>query len=319
MVYLTFAKPIFLWFLLVIPLLFIAHYIFLARTQKKAMRFANFVTLKRISGERFVTKNITILILRMLIIMLFIFSLSGTKVWYESEINDYDFVITIDTSSSMVNEDISPTRFGLAKEGAIYLLDNFKQEANFGLVTFSSLTFIEKTLSNDRLSIKINLNSLNVTKNSGTDLSNAIVTATNVLSTSNKAKAIILYTDGSNTIDSSAEKPLLEAINYAKRNQVIIHAVGIGTNKAPVGYLPKVYNLYSEIDKDALDYITSETGGEVIYPENLEMLKTFYNNLTKQSKIGYVSYDFTFWGILYGFLLLFLEWVLINLMFRRVV
>ncbi|MGE0793003.1 MAG: VWA domain-containing protein [Candidatus Woesearchaeota archaeon] len=318
MVSITFENPVFLWLILLVPLMYIGHYLFLYRTQTKALRFANFIALKRISGEKFVTKNITVLILRTLIIILLILSLSQTTLWYEGIISDYDYVIAIDVSPSMITKDLELSRIEFAKESANNLIEKLNTQAQFGLISFSGLTYILNPLSENTLNLRINLNSLNVSKSTGTDISNAIVASTNVLLPSKKGKAIILFTDGANTVGPALDNSVKDAINYAKLQNVKIHAVGLGTNNAPVGYLPEMYNLKSGIDKDNLDYITSQTGGLSFYPTRLDELNEFYLQLSQENQEGKASFKFEFYGLLFAFILIFVEWILINLIFRRV-
>ncbi len=319
MVFLTFERPLYLWLLLVLPLLYWGHYFFLHQTQKKAMKFANFETIKRIAGEKFVIKNITVLILRMLIITMLILSLSQTILWYDGKQSDFDYVFAIDLSSSMLAKDIEPSRFEFAKNSAIKFLDEFSPNAKFGLVTFSGTTYIINSLTEDKLSLKININALNVDKGGGTDLSNAIITSTNVLSNSEKAKAIILFTDGSNTVGNSIDGSVLDAVNYAKKNQVVIHALGIGTNSGPIGYLPELYGIPSIIDKETLEYITSETQGDLLLIETNQDLVSFFRNLEDKNVEGNIPFKFEFWGLIIGLFFLFIEWILINTIFRRVI
>lgn len=319
MAYFTFGRPLYLWLILIIPLLYWGHYLFLSRTQKKAMHFANFETIKRIAGEKFVTKNITILILRTIIIILLIASISQTTYWYKGDKSDFDYVFAIDVSASMMAEDIQPTRFDFAKTTAIEIVNKFKPNVQFGLVSFSGVTYIINSLTEDKLSLKININALNVDKTGGTDLSNAIITSTNVLSTSDKSKAIILLTDGSNTVGSSIDTSVKQAVNYAKQNQVVIHAIGIGTNTGPIGYLPSIYGIPSIIDKETLEYITKETGGEVVFMETITDSSSFISNLANKSIATDVGFKFEFWGLLLGLVFIFIEWILINLTFRRVI
>jgi Ca-activated chloride channel homolog len=319
MVYFTFDKPIFLWLFLVLPLLYIAHYFFLARTQKKAMHFANFITIKRIAGEKFVNKNITILILRTIIISILILTVSGTNFWYEGEINDYDYVFAIDNSISMITKDIEPTRIDYAKESAITLLNEMNSDTSFGLITFSTNTYILSQLTKDKINLKLFINSINYTNNGGTDLGNSIITSVNILSNTKKEKAIILFTDGSKTVGSSIDGNILDAINYANKNRVVIHIVGIGTNSEPIGYLPEIYGIKSIIDKDTIENITLETGGKYIYPTNQNEIKEFAKTIFSESKRGYINFDFSKKGLFILFVLLFLEWILINSIFRRIV
>lgn len=318
MVSVEFARPLYLWLSLLIPFLFIAHYFFLHRTQVKAMRFANFETLKRISGQRLVTKNLTVLLLRFLVLVFAIVGLSGMTIFYEGDRNNFDYVIAIDTSSSMLTTDIPPSRLEAAKIGANEFLDSLQSSTAVGLVTFSGVTLVQNTLDTDYTNLRINIDSLNVSRTSGTDLYGAIISSSNLFTNDDVGKAIILFTDGSNTVSAFIEDSLNEAADYAIKEQITIHAVGLGTQNAQVGYLPDIYNLTASVDREALDILTTRTNGQVIYPDSTQELLDFFETFDSQSTRGQIPFDASRYAFLIMVILLSIEWILINLLFRRV-
>lgn len=318
MISVEFARPLYLWLTLLIPLLFIAHYFFLHRTQVKAMRFANFETLKRISGEKLVTKNLTVLLLRFLVLLFAIIALTGATIYYEGDRNNFDYVIAIDTSSSMLTQDLQPSRLDAAKTGALTFIDGLDSQTAIGLVSFSGITFVENTLDTDHTDVRLNIVGLNVSRTSGTDLFGAIVSSSNLFTNEDVGKAIILFTDGSNTVSAFIEDSLNEAADYAIRNQIMIHAVGLGTQNAPVGYLPDIFNLTASVDREALNILTSRTNGQVLYPETTQELQDFFETFDSQSTRGQIPFDASRYAVVIMVVLLSVEWILINLLFRRV-
>src|SRR3989344_2956742 len=121
-----FEKPEFLWLLLVIPLIVIVHFLTLKSTTRKAVKFANFETLERITGGQSLSKNFFLLFIRTLIILLFIFALSGTTISYIGQGSDFDYAIAIDASNSMLVQDLQPNRLEAAKERAVEFVDSLK-------------------------------------------------------------------------------------------------------------------------------------------------------------------------------------------------
>ena len=313
-----FARPVFLWLALLLPLLVIAHYYFLFRTQKKAMRFANFETLKRISGDRLVTRNNTVLIIRTFVFIFAILALSGMTYYYQGQRNDFDYVIAIDTSSSMLTADIKPDRLTVAKNAALTFLDTLDSSTAVGFVTFSGVTYVRNPLSTDYLNMRINIGSLNVSRTSGTDISGAIVTASNLFNNDEVGKAVILFTDGANTVSSFVEDTINEAADYAQKENIVIYAVGLGTDNAKVGYLPELFNLTTNIDRKSLDTLAQRTGGQVIYPADTQELTDFFKTLDQQSTVANIPVNMDRYAVLAMVMLLSIEWILINLTFRRV-
>lgn len=314
----VFARPVFLWLSVFIPLIITFHFYFLHMNQRKALRFSNFEALKRIAKERFFIKNNVVLILRVFVFLLLVIGLSQTIVYYDGARNDFDYVLAIDTSPSMVAEDISPNRLEAAKEAAVTFIENSKSSSEIGLVTFSGVTYVREPLSEDKLSLRISVESLNISRVSGTDIANAIVTSTNLLSSSENGKAIIIFTDGIDTAGAYIDDTIAQAVDYAKSQQIIIHTIGIGTEDSAIGYLPEIYNLTSSIDRDTLLYMSNSTGGLNIYPTSKEALIAPFRTLdgrTHQASIPVNVYEY---ALLLAAIFLLIEWILTNTRFRRV-
>ncbi|MFW5866125.1 MAG: vWA domain-containing protein [Nanoarchaeota archaeon] len=314
-----FSNPDFLWLLLLIPLLIIAHFLFLKRTQTKALHFANFEAIKRISGQRFVTKNITVLFLRLLVFLALIASISGMTIWYDGLQSESDYVVAIDTSSSMVNDDVEPTRLDGAKDASLSLLNSVDSSASFGLISFSGVTYAHHQLTTEKVPLRMTISSLNISRISGTDISSAIITATNMFAGSDRSKSLILITDGVDTVGAYIDDSVRRAVDYAKKHNVVIYPVGIGTDDAPVGYLPESFNLTTSIDRKTLEYIAKETGGEATFPATADQLDEYFSSFDSSSKQARIPVDMRKYGLILATILLFIEWILINLAFRRVV
>lgn len=313
-----FSRPIFLWLAVLIPLLIISHVYFLRHTQKKAMRFANFEALKRIAGKRYLVRNNIVVILRALVLLAFIVALSGVTLYYDGARSDFDYVLAIDTSSSMVNTDISPSRLGAAKQGAITFVNSLTSRTEVGLITFSGVTRVIEPLTPTHLDVHISTTLLNISRMSGTDISGAIITGTNLLVDSESGKSIILFTDGVDTVNSFMDDAIEQAVLYALENDVVIHTVGLGTDGVPVGYLPEIYNLKTDVDRSTLRYISNQTGGQSFFPETTQDLFLDFEELTGSSHTAQIPLDLTSYALGFGLLVLLVEWVLINLRFRRV-
>ncbi len=316
MVTVTFDNPVYLWFLLAVPFLIIAHFFFLRHAKRRAMKFANFMILKRVTGERLITKNYTLLFLRVCTIIFAILAVSQMHVWYEGVSNVNDYVITVDTSSSMTAQDFTPDRLGASKIYASQFVDSLDFQTEVALVSFSGVTFIEQPLTKSRSDIKDSLSKLEVVA-SGTDIPGAIITGTNVLHNSAKGRAIILITDGSNTIEDFHSSSLQRALVYAKVNRVKIFTIGVGKDmRTPIGYLPTYYNVSATYNDQNLKLIANETGGNYYSAETADQMVLAYNDIKSNTKTGTLSFDLTGGLMLLAILFLFLEWGLANSRFR---
>jgi len=310
----------YLWYLLAVPILIISHFIFLRSAKFKAMTFSNFDTIKRITGKssgKIMTNNISLLILRLVILVSIIFAISSITLWYEAETSDRDFVIAIDSSASMLAKDFDPNRLEFAKEKAIDFVNSLDDKTNVGIVSFSGNSFIDSVLSDDKDNLISTLKTLEVMSFGGTDIPGAIICSTNLLMNSNRSRLLILISDGSNTVDVYNQKALSTALNYANNNHVIIHAIGIGSDSAPIGYLPEYYNLTAVYDAEQLKFIANQTRGNFYEGKNESQFSEVFDNIYSDIQEGYVQKDLTLLFLLISLLGLFLEWILINTRFRR--
>jgi len=318
MVSITFASPQYLWFLFSVPFLIVTHFFLLRHTKHKAMKFANFVAIKRVTGERFITKNYTILTLRVFIIVCATLAVAQTMVWYEGRTNENEYVIAIDTSASMTTTDVLPSRLEAAKLNAVDFADALDPNTRVGLVSFSGVTFIEQPLTLSKSDFKKAVEPLD-TIASGTDIPGAIITSVNVISSSDRGRAVVLLTDGSNTIEDFNSKSLQRAVTYAGINHVKIYTIGVGTEaKTPIGYLPSFYNVSATYNENNLEYIANMTGGKYYFAANVTSLAGAYDDIKAADKVSTLKVDLTGGLMLACLILLLIEWGLINTRFRTI-
>ncbi|MCF7901114.1 VWA domain-containing protein [Candidatus Woesearchaeota archaeon] len=306
--YIQFENPVYLWFLLSIPLFIITHFWFLKTSRSKAINFANFEALRRISGGKLLTKNMTHLVVRILVMFCLITAAAGTTLWYKGMGNDVNFVIAIDSSASMTSEDVRPNRLEAAKEYMNIFVDELDSTTKLGLVSFAGSTTVEQTLTDKKNDFVIALESIKISSTGGTDIPGAIITSSNLLlAEPEKGKTILLISDGVNTLGAFISDSVDQAIKYAKNNQVTINTIGLGTNTGPIGYLPNYYNLSSRYDSDVLKTIAEETEGSYIYVSNTDELRQAYQQFSNKKTEKYLPIDLTMVGLLIGLGLLFFE------------
>ena len=314
---LTFNQPANLWFLLAIPVLILAHYFFLRYAKRRALLFANFQALKRVTGQRIVTRNYLLLTLRMVILLLVILAVSGATLWYEGRSTKSDFVIAIDTSASMTSQDVQPTRIEAAKRNALLFVDSLNGESRIGVVSFAGVALIETVPIPDKTAVKTVITAVQPLEVGGTDIPGAIITSTNLLLDNTKGRAIILITDGSNTIETFLDTSLRRAIDYAKENHVTVHTIGIGSDLGPIGYLPTYYNVSSVYNADNLQLIANSTGGVYARAESSDDVLQAFQKIANNTDMQLLKYDLAAPMMLVALILILVEWLLINTRFRR--
>jgi len=318
MVQLTFEHAANLWFLFAIPLIVIGHFLFLRYSQKRALRFANFRALKRITGERLITRNYGLLWLRAFIVLFAVLAVSGATLWYEGRSSNNDFVIAVDTSASMTAQDVPPTRLEAAKGDAQLFIDALPGNSRVGVVSFSGVAFIVTAPVPDKGAAKEAVASLEPMEAGGTDIPGAIITSTNLLLDNEKGRSIILITDGSNTIESFLDKSLQRSIAYAQEHHVRVHTIGVGTDTGPIGYLPTYYNVSSVYNEQNLVGIANATKGTYARADNATDLLAAFQRITDDTSVQLIRKDLRAHFMVAALALLFIEWVLVNTRYRRI-
>ncbi len=304
----TFSDPLYLTFLVSVPFFIVMHFLILKHTKRRAIKFANFEALARVTGMEVLNKNITLLVIRLWAIIFLILSAAGTVVWYSGNISEYDFVLAIDFSSSMLADDFNPNRLEAAKRAALNFLDDLPNRAKVGLVTFSGTAYANQFPTTDIGLLKDAIEEIKVSRVGGTDLGAAIITSSNLLVTSERPRAVIILTDGQDNVGV----PVGEATTYANQYQVVVHTIGLGTEEGGTFIRS---DLISRIDEQSLRGIADGTGGRFFKAENQQQIEEAYLTIAT-TKHQLASIELRLSLLLFALLLLFLEWGLINTKFR---
>ncbi|HOK40731.1 MAG TPA: VWA domain-containing protein [bacterium] len=136
-----------------------------------------------------------------------------------------DVIVALDVSESMRAEDIKPNRLLKAKSEIKSLINNLKGD-RIGIVIFSGSAHLLCPLTHDYNAAKMFVDTIDfdMISRPGTSIASAIFTAIKAFNNKQtKHKTLILITDG-----EDHEQAVLEAIEEAKKNGIIIHCIGIG-------------------------------------------------------------------------------------------
>ena len=137
-----------------------------------------------------------------------------------------DIVFMVDTSLSMLAEDIKPNRLAKAKFEVETFIRNLRGD-RVGMVTFAGSGFLQTPLTLDHAAFLLFLDAVQVgfLPDPGTSLAQAIGLAIRAFPQKElKYKALVLFTDGED-FEGGIEK----AIEEAKQANVRIYCVGLGT------------------------------------------------------------------------------------------
>ncbi|RPI60640.1 MAG: VWA domain-containing protein, partial [Ignavibacteriales bacterium] len=296
----SFTHPQYLFFLILIPVFFFIHFFSLKNRKKIALKFANFNAIGRIQGIDFFSKNVVILVLNSVIILFMVFAVSGLNVQVSKAASSFAFVIAMDASGSMEADDFLPDRLAASREIASDFVDQSPIGTRIGVVSFSGNAYIEQDVSDDKVEIKNTLSNIKIKGIGGTDLYEAVITSSNLLYFEDH-KAVILLSDGQINVGK-----IDEIIEYAQRNDVIIHSIAIGTKEG--GKTP--YSI-SKLDEESLMSLAYNTGGKYSLAENkADLSKSFLSVLDLTEKK--VTIKITDYLVLLSIMLFSIEIFLVN-------
>lgn len=272
------------------------------------------------------------MILRIIAIFIFILALARPQAGQREEeiiTEGIDIMLAIDISGSMRAEDFAPqNRLGAAKD---VLREFIKSRHNdrIGMVVFSRYSFTQCPLTLDYGALLELLDKVEIGMiEDGTAIGMAVTNAVNRLRDSAlKSKIIILLTDG---VNNAGKIDPLTAAKAAKALGVKIYTVGAGK---PGGAMYPVEDpifgkryahMDTEIDEELLKNIADETQGLYFRAKDKEGLKEIYKTIgelekTKIETKEYADYtELAGFFILPGFILLLLEIILGNTLFRKI-
>ncbi len=147
----------------------------------------------------------------------------------EVEEHGLDIVVAIDTSKSMLAQDIAPNRLERAKLAALELMQDARTD-RLGLVAFAGQAFLESPLTVDDTAFEQSVQALDVNSISegGTSLANAINAALTAFKENGHYKTLVLLTDGEDNVNETAA---IDAAENAAKAGMRIFTVGIGTTE----------------------------------------------------------------------------------------
>jgi Ca-activated chloride channel family protein len=148
--------------------------------------------------------------------------------WEEVKRSGLDILIAIDTSKSMLAEDIKPNRLERSKLAVRDLVKKLGGD-RIGLIAFSGSAFLQCPLTVDYNGFLLSLNELdfNTIPKGGTSISSAIRTAMKSYEGGlKKYKILVIITDG-----EDHEGNVAEIAEEAKEEGIKIFSIGIGTKE----------------------------------------------------------------------------------------
>lgn len=230
-----FAQPLFLYLLLLLPLVWGLYLYARHRRRRNLQAFGNVDFLAELAPDVSRWRPLVKMILSSLALMIVIFILARPQFGSKLEMvktEGVEIVIALDVSNSMLARDINPSRMDKAKMMLSKLLDDLEND-KVGLVVFAGDAYTQLPITTDYVSAKMFINSINpgMVPTQGTAIGQAIKMSMNSFSPESSAEqAIIVITDGENHEDNP-----VEAARAAAEKGIKVSVVGIGSERgAPI-------------------------------------------------------------------------------------
>jgi Ca-activated chloride channel family protein len=284
------------------------HWLSLKYVRRRALKFANFRAMERFTGEKIISKNYVTLVLRLVTLLFLVLAISGMVVWYSGQSSESDFVLAIDASGSMLAVDYEPDRITAAKEAAGQFLDNLPEDSRVGVISFAGISFVKQTLTNNIGGAKNSVDGIVIESVGGTAIGDAIVSSSNLMASSDRAKTIVLLTDGQSNVGITIE----EAIDYAIKEKITVNTVGIGTTE---GGILQNTTFVSKLDTASLERVANETGGRFYMARDTEELSVIFREMATSSE-QLISMEISSLLLILSLLFFFVEWFLTNTKYK---
>ena len=316
-----FEYPKLLW-LLAVPVLLIAHYLWQELSGKRPhMRVS--ASAPWVSGGTSVlawSRHLPF-ILRIAAVSLIIVALARPRSSTETEKIDtegIDIVLAMDVSTSMLARDFEPDRISAAKDIAIEFIAQ-RPSDRMGIVVFAGESYTQCPLTTDRATL------INLMKDVQTDLiedgtaiGNGLATAVARMKDSDaKSRVVILLTDG---VNNRGEIAPATAAEIAKTYGIRVYTIGLGTNgEAPYPVMTawgvELRKMPVEIDEALLKSIAESTGGRYFRATDNTKLSEIYSEINQMEKVRTTVDSFPVYKELFG---KYAVWALVCLLLELV-
>ncbi len=273
-----FQEPNYLYLLILIPLL-VVFYLYSNYRRRRAIRaFGDEDLMHQLMPD--VSKHRPDVKFSIVLVAIALFSILLARPQFGSKLetvtrSGVEVIIALDISNSMLAEDVRPSRLEKAKHLIGRLVDQLKDD-KVGLIVFAGDAFTQIPITNDYISAKMFLQSIDPTllSKQGTAIGSAIELATRSFTSKEEVgRAIILITDGENH-----EGGVDQAIKKAREKGIQIHALGVGSPEgAPIPI------------RGSNDYMKDREGNVVVTRMNEEMCQ----QVAQQGNGIYVRVDNT--------------------------
>ncbi|MBW6461541.1 MAG: VWA domain-containing protein [DPANN group archaeon] len=313
----NFANPSYLVLFALLPLI---YYIYMSGQRKKnmsAIKFSNLSLIRRsVKPSVSVKRNRIIFVVEFMILIALIFALADPQIELMHKGEGVNVVLALDVSGSMSAMDYQPTRMEASKVSARTFIESLEPNDRAGIVIFSEGATTQSFLTPSRERTLTNLEAVSVSQGRtaiGDGLALAVDMVTSVPS---KKKVVIFLSDG---VNNAGVITPLEAIGFAKEQDIQVYTVGMGSNDAVIlGYDWFGRPQYAEFDEATLKKIAEDTGGDYFKSVDTETLNDIYTTLSEKIERKEEPTSTMIWFIILSFALMLCDFYIRQVKYRVV-
>ena len=332
-----FEEPLYLYLLLLVPVLAAVHYATDYHRRKRLRRYGDVALLKELMPDVSAVRREAKAWLMLAAWALLVFTLArpqfGTKVDTRKR-QGIEAIIAMDISNSMLAEDVTPNRLEKSKMLVSSIVDQMTDD-KIGLIVYAGEAYTQLPITSDYVSAKMFLETIqpSLISTQGTDIKQALDLAMKSFTPDDEAsKAVFVITDGEDN-----EGGAVEMARAAAEKGIKVYVLGIGSPQgAPIpmpGSTQYITDnggnvVVSKLNEQMCREIAAAGQGAYIYVDNSssakEKLSGYVDKLakTEMESTVYSEYDEQFQAVaLLALLLLVLDVLVVerkNPLFRQI-
>jgi Ca-activated chloride channel family protein len=301
---LTFLSPAWLLLLLSVVALGVIYVLAQRRRRSYAVRFTNLELLDVVAPERPGWRRHLPAIALLVGMVALIGALARPARDVRVPKERATIMVALDTSLSMMANDVTPNRVEAAKAAAKSFVDLLPAKLNVGLVTFNRSVQVRVAPTLDHASVKDAIGALQLGE--GTAIGDAIIASVGaikempqVVDGEHVPARIVLMSDGQTTVG----KPDSAGVQAANAAEIPVSTIAFGTDGGVVNLGDRT-PIPVPVDRAALKQIADQTGGVAFSAASSAELKKVYADIG--SAIGYNTEqrEISRWFIGFGLLAL---------------
>ena len=284
---LSFDRPLALLSLALLPALVLGFVLLRRRRARYPVRFTNVEVLRGVSGHLSSRREWAVGGLLLAVLGLLCVALARPHVNRVAPVENATVVLVVDTSRSMLSDDIAPSRLEAAKAAAQAFLERVPHRLRVGLVTFAGEPTVAAVPTHDHTVLHDTIDAINPFQSGGggTAIGDALARSVELARDSFRGGpapsadeipgvTILFLSDGR---QFRGILPPEAGAAIAARAGIPVYTVALGTDDP--GGQDGIFGFAQTPDRDTLRKIAETTGGEYFAARSAPALSSAYGDL----------------------------------------